>query len=142
MNKNTIKYILLLWLLIACSSTVIEGHFTFTDNVWKRFKNPQINIQINKPGIFYDLFIEIEYEKDLSPEFIPLTVITSTPDGEVRSRNLKFEFSEGDGVVREILRKDFAFAEEGICSFEIENRSQHVETPGIKKIRIILERVE
>lgn len=120
----------------------MEKYFSFPENTWKRFENPLIKLEITKPGIFYNLYVVVEYDKSTAPNFIPITVITTTPDGEVRSRNVRLRFKEGDGTAREVLRKDFAFAEAGICSFEIENRSQDIETTGLIKIGVVLERVD
>ena len=142
MLKKALKYSMLLILLAACTSAELEKFYTFPDNVWKRFENPLINMEISKPGIFYDLFVEVTYDKNLSPESIPISVITSTPDGEVRSRSMTLDFSEGNGTIRLLLRKDFAFSEAGNCSFEFENRSQKIETPGIQKIGVVFEKVD
>lgn len=142
MFKRAIKYLLIVLLFVSCSSQETEKYFPFPDNIWKRFENPLINLEITKPGIFYNLYIIIEYDKTKAPESIPITVITSTPDGEIRSVNASPVLNEDDGRIRVIIRKDFAFAEAGNCSFEIENRSQHIETPGLKRIGVVLEKVD
>ena len=142
MLQRVAKYLLIIMLLAACSSPETKRFYTFPNDTWKRFENPVINMEISKPGIFYDLYVEVEYDKNLTPDFIPISVITSTPDGEVRGRSLSLKFSEGNGMIKEILRKDFAFAEAGNCSFEIENRSQDIETFGVKKIGVVLERID
>ena len=142
MPRTFAKYLLVLILFTACSSQETEKYFSFPENTWKRFENPIINLEISSPGIFYNMYIVAEYDKTSVPDFIPITVITSTPGGEVRSRNISLMLKENNGVAREVLRKDFAFTETGNCSFEIENRSQEIETPGIKKIGVLLERID
>ena len=141
MLKRIIKYLLIAVLFVSCSSQETEKYFSFPDNTWKRFENPLINLEITKPGIFYNLYVVIEYDKASAPDFIPITVITTTPDGEIRSVNAKPLLNEDDGRIRIIIRKDFAFSEDGNCSFEIENRSQDLETKGLSKIGVVLEKV-
>ena len=142
MTKKFAKYLLVLLLFTACSSTETEKYFTFPENIWKRFENPIINLEITRPGIFYDLYVVAEYDKATAPDFVPITIITSTPDGETRSVNARLKFKEGNGTATVIIRKDFAFSESGICNFEIENRSQDIETIGIKKIGVVLEKIQ
>jgi hypothetical protein len=142
MFKKFAKYILVLLLFTACSSQETEKYFSFPDNTWKRFENPLINLEVSSPGIFYNLYIVAEYDIATAPDFIPITVITSTPDGEVRARDIRLRFKETSGQAKEVLRLDFAFSEVGNCSFEIENRSQHLEMIGIKKIGIELEKID
>ena len=142
MKRTFAKYILILLLITACTSQETEKYFSFPDNTWKRFENPFINLEINSPGLFYNMYVVAEYDKASAPDFLPITVITSTPDGEIRSRDVRLMLEGGDGVAREVLRKDFAFSETGNCSFEIENRSQDIETPGLIKIGVVLERVD
>ena len=134
--------LIILLLFTACSSSVLENHYSFPEATWKQYENPLINLDITQPGIFYNLYVVAEYDKARAPDFVPITVITSTPDGEIRSRNIRLRFKDGDGTARELLRTDFAFAEAGTCGFEIENRSQYIETTGIMKIGVVLERVD
>jgi hypothetical protein len=142
MLKRAIKYLLIAFLFVSCSSQETEKYFSFPDNTWKRFENPLINLEITKPGIFYNLYVVIEYDKATAPDFVPITVITSTPGGEVRSVNAKPLLNEDDGRVKLIIRKDFAFSEAGNCSFEIENRSQDLETKGLIRIGVVLEKID
>ena len=132
---------LTIFLLIGCNTNDnMESYYIFPDGLWKRFENPEIELDITKPGIFYDMFLEINYDPDIAKEPIPMTVIMSTPSGEIRSRNIRLVPGTAEGKVRIILRKDFAFSEQGTCSFEIENRSQNIETAGLKNLGIVMER--
>jgi hypothetical protein len=65
----------------------------------------------------------------------------------MRSRDLDLDFTNSDvtdkaGVLRLVLRRDFAFSDQGICKFEVENRSSRVNNPGINSIQIILEKTQ
>jgi hypothetical protein len=142
MIKRYAKYLLILLIFTACSSQETEKYFTFPDNTWKRFENPLINLEITSTGIFYNLYVVAEYDVATAPDFIPISVISTTPDGEVRARNVRLHFKDGSGQARELLRKDFAFSEGGNCRFEIENRGQDIETIGIKRIGVVLEKID
>ena len=141
MLKRALSYSILFLLLAACSSPELEKFYTFPDNTWKRFENPVINMEISQPGIFYDLFVEVRYDNTLTLKPIPISIITSTPDGEVRSRTMSLKFNENNGTIKLILGKDFAFSEAGNCSFEFENRSQDIETHGLIKIVVVIDKI-
>ena len=148
MNNRLFRYLLIAIVMAGCTSdTVLESYFSFPGEKWKRFENPEIKFDIAGPGIFYNMWLEVDYDTSLAPDVLAVTVIMYTPSGEIRSRNLNLMFKDVDensipGYLRVILRKDFAFAEKGLCSFEIENRSQNVVTPGMKRIGVVLERVD
>ncbi len=105
-------------------------------------------MNIEHPGIFYTMWLELHYTSSFDLNNLPVTVIMYTPSGEIRSRDLILKFNtDGDkhsepGKLRVILRKDFAFSEMGNCKFEIENRSQKVETSGLISIGIIIEKTQ
>ncbi|RLD52263.1 MAG: hypothetical protein DRI97_14690 [Bacteroidetes bacterium] len=141
MKNLFLRTILIIVLLMGCNSdNIIHSYYSFPEQNWKRFDNPIIEIDINKPGIFYDMWIELDYDVSKTLDEFLITVIMSTPSGEIRSRNLTLDMATGDGKIRVILRKDFAFSEKGPCTFEIENRSQNIETKGLKRIGIVLEK--
>ncbi|MCK5337841.1 MAG: hypothetical protein KAJ50_03480 [Bacteroidales bacterium] len=146
MNNQLFGYLLIVVIMAGCTSdTVLESYFSFPGEQWKRFENPEIEFDITGPGIFYNMWLEADYDVSLAPDVLAITVIMYTPSGEIRSRDLKLEFKDVDensrpGRLRVMLRKDFAFAEKGLCSFEFENRSQNVITPGMKRLGIILEK--
>ncbi|MCK4570172.1 MAG: hypothetical protein KAT76_07765 [Bacteroidales bacterium] len=146
MKNILFRYLLVVFIIAGCSSDAIKGsYFTFADKQWKRFENPEIEFDISKPGIFYNMWLEVDYDASLAPETLPVTVIMYTPSGEVRSRTLNLKFKDQnennrDGKFRVMLRKDFAFSEKGSCSFEFENRSQDIKTPGMIRIGIVLEK--
>ena len=119
----------------------MESFHFFPDQNWKRFDNPIITFEIDKPGIFYDMLIEVDYDATLAHDELPITVIMTTPSGEIRSRNLTLKMDDQEGKILPVLRKDYAFSEKGVCAFEIENRSQYIDSPGMEKIGIILKRV-
>ena len=124
------------------NNNIISSYYSFPEQSWKRFDNPIIEIDISKPGIFYDMWIELESENPPATDELPITVIMSTPSGEIRSRSLTLYITAGDEKIRTILRKDFAFSNKGLCTFEIENRSQNIETKRLKRIGIVLEKSE
>jgi len=141
MKNIFLTSMLAIFLLIGCNPTDnMESFFSFPEGQWQRFENPIIEIDVTKPGIFYDMYLEINYDPEIAKEPIPITVIMSTPSGEIRSRNIRIVPGTAEGKIRVILRKDFAFSEQGICSFEIENRSQNIETSGLKNLGIVMER--
>jgi hypothetical protein len=143
MKNLFLRTLLIIVLLMGCNSdNIISSYYSFPEQSWKRFDNPIIEIDINKPGIFYDMWIELESENPPATDELPITVIMSTPSGEIRSRSLTLYITAGDEKIRTILRKDFAFSNKGLCTFEIENRSQNIETKRLKRIGIVLEKAE
>lgn len=143
MKTLLLRTLTILFLLSGCGDgNTISKYFSFPDHTWQRFENPIIELDIDNPGIFYNMWLELDYDLTLAPEELAVTVITSTPSGEIRSRNLNLKPNSPDGKIRLILRKDFAFAEKGICTVEIENRSQHLETKGVKRIGVVVERIK
>jgi hypothetical protein len=148
MKNILLKTTLLLFLIWGCKSdTTISQYHSFPDEVWKRFDNPVLELNIEHPGIFYDMWVELDYDEYATHENLAVSVIMDSPSGEIRSRDLLFEFKHEDknnkpGKCRLILRKDYAFAEKGVCIFEIENRSQRIESRGLSKIGIVLERAQ
>lgn len=140
MKPFLIRSLFFVFLLAGCGSSVnVSEHYSFPGDTWKRFDNPIIETGINHPGIKYIMYLELEYDPSLAPAQLPVTVIMSTPSGEIRSRDITFKTDPAQSKVRLPLRKDFAFSEKGTCSFEIENRSQYVETSGMKRISVIME---
>ena len=143
MKNLFLRTLLIIVLLMGCdNNNIISSYYSFPEQSWKRFDNPIIEIDINKPGIFYDMWIELESENPPATDELPITVIMSTPSGEIRSRSLTLYITAGDEKIRTILRKDFAFSNKGLCTFEIENRSQNIETKRLKRIGIVLEKAE
>jgi len=141
MKPFLIRSLLFVFLLAGCGNSVnIDEHYSFPGEIWKRFDNPVIETGISHPGIKYVMYLELEYDPSLAPAQLPVTVIMTTPSGEIRSRDLTFKTDPAQSKVQLTLRKDFAFSEKGACSFEIENRSQYVETKGVKRIGVIIEK--
>jgi hypothetical protein len=141
MKKQFFKALFVLLILAGCSAgNADEAYYEFPNNVWHRFTNPEIEMEVVKPGIFYDMYLVLEHDPSLPLKEFPVAVIMTTPSGEIRSRNISFKL-HGSGRARVLLRRDFAYAEKGVCSFEIENRSQNIEMPGMNSIGVVLERV-
>jgi len=146
MKNSIIKSAILLILLVGCTQTTrLKTTYSFPKEQWNRFENPIINFNIESPGIYYDMFLELNFDATLAPENFRVTVSMYTPSGEVRSRDIMLDFShKGEGVVpgniRIILRREFVFADQGLCKFEIENRSSKVVTPGMNNISVVLEK--
>lgn len=137
---------MLLFLLAGCSSaTKLKTTFSFPEETWNRFNNPVLNFDITTPGIFYDMFLELEFDEAQARDKFMVTVIMYTPSGEMRSRDMDLNFSKKEnitepGKIRLVLRREFAFSDKGVCQFEIENRSSKVVTPGMKSISVVFER--
>ena len=140
MKSLVIRSLLIALLLAGCGgSKNISEYYSFPDDIWKRFDNPIIEAGISHSGIKYIMYLELEYDPSLAPDQLPVTVIMTTPSGEIRSRDVTLEPKPAQSIARVTLRKDFAFTESGSCTFEIENRSQYVETKGVKRIGIVIE---
>lgn len=125
-----------------------SGHFTetytFPEGKWERFTNPLLQFQIENPGIYYDIFLELSFDPSSPPEDFLITVIMTTPGGEVRSRDVNTKFgsaqvNEKEAVFRILIRREYAFSEKGECTFEIENRASRLSFPGMNSLSIILE---
>ena len=143
MRSLFIRNIIIVLFLAGCGNGVnISEHYSFPNEIWQRFKNPIIEASISHPGVKYIMYVELEYDASLAPAQLPVTVIMKTPSGEIRSRNINLKPDPDQNIIRVTLRKDFAFTEKGICSFEIENRSQYVETQGMKRIGVIMEAMD
>lgn len=146
MKKISFTYVLLSLLLFACSTdNMLSTTYSFPKDEWHRFTNPLIQFQINNPGIFYDMYLELDYNISSTPEDFRMTVIMNTPSGEMRSRDIMTDFKsasvDGDkGVLRILLRREYAFREIGQCTFEVENRSSKMILPGMKNLRIIIQK--
>jgi hypothetical protein len=145
MKNQLFKYILLLFLMVSCSPSgnFIET-YTFPEGNWDRFTNPLVHFQIENPGIYYDMFLELRFDPSSQPEDFLMTVIMTTPGGEVRSRDVKTNFSkaelnDNDAVFRILIRREYAFSEKGECTFEIENRASRMSTTGMNSLSIIIE---
>lgn len=147
MYNTLFKYIFLVILLAGCSSgSTIISSYDFPDGQWKRFDNPIIDFKITALGIFYDMYLELDFDASQPPENFQITVIMYTPSGEVRSRDIQLDFGANKnentkpGKLRVILRRDFAFSDTGNCKFEIENRSTKIVIPGMKSIGILMKK--
>jgi hypothetical protein len=122
--------------------------YDFPGGQWRRFDNPVIDFEIATPGIFYDMYLELDFDTSQAPENFQITVIMYTPSGEMRSRDIQLDFSSDKnkntppGNLRVVLRKDFAFSDKGNCKFEIENRSTKIVTPGMKSIGVLMEKTQ
>ncbi len=142
MKKQLYKALFILVIMAGCSAgNTSEAYYDFPDNLWNRFTNPEIEMEVEKPGVFYNMYILLEYDVNITQKEFPVAVIITTPSGEIRSRNITLKLNK-TGMARALLRRDFAYAEKGICSFEIENRSQKMKAPGMKRIGIVLEKIQ
>lgn len=145
--KNTYcAYLLFILMLVSCTSSdrLISTH-VFSDGEWSRFTNPVLDFQIKNPGIYYDMFLELDVDLSQKPDNLKMTVIMNSPGGEIRSRDIVPDFNAAsvDGKnarLRIVLRREYAFSEKGVCSFEIENRDSKTITTGVKSISIVLEK--
>ena len=85
------------------------------------------------------MYLILEHKPAMPFDAFPVTVIMYSPSGEIRSRDISIDpenYTVGEGRIRIPLRKDYAFTEKGKCTFEIENRSQKVQTHGLIRIGI------
>lgn len=148
MRKFTYLPLLLVFILLSCSKGNKYSAFQeFNQEVWNRFENPVLEFNISEPGIYYDMFLQVNYNPSVKPENFKITVIMTTPSGEVRSRDIDLDFSKGvdsgdHSELKVLLRRDYAFSDQGKCIFEIENRSSEVNIGGIKSIGIYLEKAQ
>ena len=148
MKNNILRSISLLILLVGCAqANMLKTTYSFPEGQWSRFENPIINFNIDSPGIYYDMFLEVDFDAAQAPENFRVTVSMQTPSDEIRSRDIELDFThQGEGVgpgkIRLVLRREFAFTEQGLCQFEIENRSSKVKTPGMKSISVVLEKTQ
>jgi hypothetical protein len=143
MKSLAIRNIILFLLLAGCSGgTTVSTHYSFPGETWKRFDNAVFDARISHPGVFYTMHLELEYDPALAPVQLPITVIMTAPSGEIRSRTLTLTTNPKQEKIRMPLRTEFAFMEKGTCVFEIENRSQYVETKGVKRIGVIMEAMD
>ena len=149
MNKSFYKLLLITLLIVGCAqATGLKSTYSFPEEQWKRFENPELNFNIKSPGIFYDMLLEIEYDVNNPPDEFPITVIMYTPSGEMRARDIRIkpETTGGgelpSGIVSVVIRREYAFSEQGSCKFEIENRSSKVTTQGIKSLSILLQKAQ
>ncbi len=146
MKPRLFIFLLPLFFLACCGTDGPSvSYYDFPGKVWKRFDNPVIAFDIASPGIFYDMYVVMEYEPSLRFDAFPVTVIMYSPSGEIRSRDISMDqekYAVSDGLIRIPLRKEYAFIEKGQCSFEIENRSQKVQTHNLIRIGIEMIRAE
>jgi hypothetical protein len=148
MKKTIYTSLLLILLAWGCSfEKKYRSFYEFPGDEWNRFENPLIEFNITDPGIYYDMSLKLNYMPSPDLKNFLITVIMTTPAGEVRSRDVELDFGKGKPVddyarINIILRKGYAFSEKGKCIFEIENRSSDVNTPGMKSIGIFMEKVQ
>lgn len=147
MKKTLSKFLLFIILLSSCAEGVrFSSTYSFPEETWQRFDNPILNFNIDAPGVYYDMFLELEYDASQPPSDFMVTVLMYTPSGEMRARDIQLKMvspgDEGDrpGIFKTVLRREFAFSDKGECKFEIENRSSRVTTNGVKSLSIILEK--
>lgn len=133
-------------LMISCTSNNrLSSTYSFPEGEWQRFTNPEINFQISNPGVYYDMFMELEFDISQKPDNFRISIIMNTPSGEMRSRNITLELEkarveDGRGILKIPLRREYAFRDKGLCSFEVENRSSKMILPGMKSLTIIMEK--
>lgn len=147
MKKFAFYLLPVLFLLGCVNDSILRSTYEFPENQWKRFDNPELSINIDAPGMYYNMFVELEYLASQPPQEFTITVIMYAPSGEMRARDLLLKPYSGadqksDGHIRLPLRKDYAFSDIGPCKFEIENRSSRITTNGIKNISIVLEKIQ
>jgi hypothetical protein len=142
MKHVYIRKLFIILILAGCSAGNISTYYSFPGETWKRFDNAVFDVRISSPGVFYTMYLELEYDPAMAPSQLPVTVIMTTPSGEVRSRTISLSPNPKQEAIRVILRTEFAFREKGSCTFEIENRSQYVETGGVKRIGVVMEEME
>jgi hypothetical protein len=137
------RNIIIVLLLSGCGGgTTVSTSYSFPGEIWKRFENPVFDARISHPGVYYTMYLELEFDPALTPAQLPVTVIMTTPSGEIRSRTLTLKTDPKQQKIRVPLRTEFAFSEKGKCTFEIENRSQYVETKGMRRIGVVMEEME
>ena len=146
MRKPKYLSLWLVFILLSCSpGSKYRVFHEFDQEVWNRFENPVLEFNITDPGIYYDMFLKLNYKPSQKLENFKVTVIMTTPSGEVRSRDIDLDFSKGVGAGKQselsvVLRREYAFSDQGKCYFEIENRSSEVNTVGIKSVGVYLEK--
>ena len=146
--KNTLlKYLIFLLFLSSCTQGGgLSSTYSFPEGKWQRFNNPILTFNIDAPGVYYDMFLEFEYDTAKPPSDFLVTVLMYTPSGEMRARDIQLKPGSSNdegavqGVFKVVLRRDFAFSDMGECTFEIENRSSKVMINGVKSLRILLEK--
>lgn len=142
MKRLYLRNLIIIIILAGCGTGNISAYYSFPGETWKRFDNAIFDVRISHPGVFYTMYLELEYDPAMAPTEFPVTTIMTTPSGEIRSRTITLKPNPGKEKIRVVLRTEFAFREKGSCTFEIENRSQYVETSGVKRIGIIMEAMD
>ena len=140
MKKTFSKYIIFFILVAGCSSgSSIESFHKFPSQQWQHFENLFIDINIEHPGIFYNMWLELHYTSFFDLDNFPVTIIMYTPSGEIRSRDLILKFNTEDdkysepGKLRVLLRKDFAFPKGEAVNLKLRTVHKKLRHPGLSQ---------
>ncbi|MFO8130083.1 MAG: gliding motility lipoprotein GldH [Bacteroidales bacterium] len=150
--KRPLCLLPLFLLLLSCErNTIFEQHVNMDNHSWSKFSAVDFHFDIDDTSASYDVFIAIRHSAQYPGHNLLISTVLITPSGEKRftEYDLRIRDDEdkfpGDGPenLRDIqipLRKDFTFKEAGTCDLEIENRMPKLQTPGIHKIGLVVQK--
>ena len=131
------------------NSTVFKGYEKFENISWNKFDKLEFEFNVNKSD-HLDFYLALRHHTNYPYDYINFTLTIYTPDGEMRSRNYRFELkdsnqkwkSSGMGELWDAelpIRKNMIINKTGVCKVVIENRMSKMETPGIVEVGLVVE---
>jgi len=152
-TKSKLKYIIIflgLIGLISCSSGAFYQEFyKFEKLSWNRFDFLKFEMPVEASSQEYDIYFRVRHLPEFPYKELEINFTMFLPSGEMRTVDHILQFTNRDGELLSecmgdfcdidfLMRKGFAFSENGKVKFEVENKNTKIETPGIIEAGIIV----
>lgn len=163
MNWKRSFIIIITCLLIITGFIIFRGEkanitseeYSFENRVWDRSNIVELTINI-KPEMLnksYDLYLDLVHTVQIKKDKMLMDMEIILPSQEERISTYSIWYKNNEGKfkgtphenlfdLRQILRKDFTFTQEGEWKFKIQQRSEYQFLKGIKSIQLVVEPVE
>lgn len=141
--------ILLLLLFTACSEPVfVKQELPLNTGSWPYNEVLESNFTIEDINKKYNLFLDIEHEKDYPFQNIYCKIITQFPDGKKTEQILPINFADNKGIwygkcgkqckLRVVLQEQVSFKLMGDYKIIIEQYSRKNDLEGIHSLSFII----
>lgn len=153
--KKNLSLLFILFLLVSCNKNQIyrETHREFPANRWMKIDTQKFEARIINIGETYNIFLNFGHVYGFQFEEVPMSVEMISPSGKIEYLEFMLKILDenendiGDCTgdicdLQHILKTDYSFKEQGIYTFNVNNRFDNMYLPNVLAVGIEINKTE